>query len=147
MSEEIIIRLAGPQDVTALTRLCAHLGYPTEAPLVAVRLEKILADSGQVVFVAEHPSSGVIGWVHVMKVINLESDPYGEIGGLVVDPQCRRGGAGRKLMAAAEAWSRSQGLYAVRLRSNVLRHEAHLFYQSIGYHNVKSQYTFHKDLN
>jgi len=49
-------------------------------------------------------------------------------------------------MQAAEDWARGQGLRAVRLRSNVIREKAHIFYRSIGYQQVKAQYTFEKEL-
>jgi hypothetical protein len=49
-------------------------------------------------------------------------------------------------MAEAERWSVERGVLEVRLRSNVIRKDAHRFYESLGYANVKSQFTFYKRL-
>lgn len=53
---------------------------------------------------------------------------------------------GRALMERAEAWAWDMGLAAVRLRSNVIRAEAHAFYARIGYAPVKTQKVFAKEL-
>ncbi len=143
----LMIRQAVLDDAQALVDLFSQLGYPNEAPGVRQRLAVILADPRQAIYVAEADDSrAVIGWVHVLAVTYLESEPFAEIGGLVVDAACRRLGAGRSLMSAAEDWAHAMHLQAVRLRSNVIRHEAHAFYERLGYTNVKSQYTFHKPL-
>ena len=69
-----------------------------------------------------------------------------EIAGLVVDAQVRRGGVGRALVAAAEAWARQAGVDDVILRSNVARSEAHAFYPSLGYTLIKTQHAYAKRL-
>ncbi|MGB9593658.1 MAG: GNAT family N-acetyltransferase, partial [Anaerolineae bacterium] len=97
------------------------------------------------VFVAE-AEGVVVGWVHVYAVATLESPAHAEIGGLVVDEAHRGRGIGRALMERAEAWARGMGLHTVRLRSNVIRAEAHAFYERIGYAPVKTQKVFAKRL-
>lgn len=144
---DVTIRRAAEQDAPALAHLCAQLGYPTDQDVLTPRLAAILGRPDQAVFVAAAPSGEVIGWLHVLTTQYLESEAFAEIGGIVVDERQRRGGAGRALMQAAEAWAVVQGMQSVRLRSNVIREKAHLFYRSIGYQQVKSQYTFEKELD
>jgi GNAT superfamily N-acetyltransferase len=74
----------------------------------------------------------------------IESGERVEIVGLVVDAQARRGGIGRAMIAAAEAWTRARGLDALYLRSNVLRPEAHPFYEGLGFLRTKTQHAYLK---
>lgn len=142
----MLIRDAECSDAPILAILCEQLGYPVLCDAVESRLQHILSDSAhQCLRVAILPEVGVVGWVHVHIVHFLGSDPFAEIGGLVVDAAHRRGGAGRALMRSAEAWACSRGLKTIRLRSNVLRKDAHQFYQGLGYELTKTQYTFQKE--
>ena len=59
---------------------------------------------------------------------------------------CRRQGVGRALLAAGEAWARSQGAEAMRLVSGESRKGAHAFYASLGYTGNKLQRNFKKNL-
>lgn len=68
-----------------------------------------------------------------------------QIGGLVVAEAARRSGAGRRFMQAAEQWAREHNCWAVYVRSNVIRKEAHQFYERIGYELVTSS-VFRKHL-
>jgi GNAT superfamily N-acetyltransferase len=84
--------------------------------------------------------------VHVYACPTVESELYGEIGGLVVDKDQRGQGVGKALMAEAESWASGRGIREIRLRSNILREQAHQFYQAIGYEIIKTQLTFRKAL-
>ena len=140
------IKSANEQDSSQLTGLAGQLGYPSSAAQVATRLARILSHPDQAVFVAE-VEGRIAGWVHVYACPTVESELYAEIGGLVVDENQRGQGVGKALMAQAETWSRSLGIHEVRLRSNIIRKEAHQFYEAIGYGKIKSQFTFRKALN
>lgn len=140
------IRPARLEDVGALTELSEELGYTVHPQTLKARLKRMLDDLETQVLVAELPGGEVVGWVHVYLVCTVESELYAEIGGLVMARVQRRRGIGRALMRTAEAWVQSCGVKVVRLRSNILRAEAHRFYESIGYHQIKTQLTFHKDL-
>jgi len=139
------IRSAEKNDSPQLAGLAGQLGYPSSAAQVAARLAEILARPDQAVFVAEVEGQ-IAGWVHVYACWTVESELYAEIGGLVVDINQRGQGVGKALMAQAETWAGGLGIREVRLRSNILRNEAHQFYQSIGYEIIKTQLTFRKNL-
>jgi ribosomal protein S18 acetylase RimI-like enzyme len=97
-------------------------------------------------FVAATPESQVVGWIHVHAVRLMEADPRAEIWGLVVDAGHQRQGIGEALMRQAERWAVESGYREVRLRSNVVRAEAHRFYQRLGYQITKTSYTLEKTL-
>ena len=142
---EIQIRCANPDDAERIAALATQLGYPSTPGQVAARLARLKHDGEHAIFVAEQ-SALVVGWVHVFEKHLLESDPEAEIGGLVVDENYRGAGAGKFLMERAEEWARSRGLKSVYLRSNVIRKEAHVFYEKLGYLVVKTQTAFRKML-
>src|SRR5688572_31115895 len=64
------------------------------------------------VFVAERPDGSVCGYVEVgarAYADGCRSSPVGYIEAWYVDPDVRRSGYGRALLAAAEEWARGQG--------------------------------------
>lgn len=63
-----------------------------------------------------------------------------------MDEGYRQAGIGRLLMRSAEQWAREKGCEAITLRSNVLRQEAHIFYEKIGYRRIKTLLAFYKPL-
>jgi GNAT superfamily N-acetyltransferase len=140
------VRPATADDAPALAGLCMQLGYPSTAGQVADRLAGILPRPDHAVFLAEIEGQAA-GWIHVYVCRMLEVEPFLEVGGIVVDGTRRGLGVGRALMAEGERWSRERGVLEVRLRSNVLREEAHRFYESQDYTNVKTSFTFYKRLS
>lgn len=143
---EILIRPARSEDTASLAALATQLGYPSTPEQVEMRLDEIRRDPRQRVRVAQAVDGAVVGWVHVAVVSTLESDPQAEIQGLVVEESVRGKGIGRRLMEKAEAWARDEGVAGIRLRSNVVREDAHAFYQHLGYRITKTQHTFVKEL-
>lgn len=55
-------------------------------------------------------------------------------------------GVGATLLAAAEAWAAARGHDTLRVRSNVIRVDAHRFYERLGYERVKQSLVFQKHL-
>jgi len=141
----ITIRPARAEDAGRIAELSGQLGYPAAEEDIRRRLAAIEQDGRGVVYVAEADGQA-IGWVHVYSAPQLESDPHAEIGGLVVDEAHRGCGVGRLLMQEAEDWAREHGCREVRVRSNVIREQAHIFYERIDYINVKTQKVFRKIL-
>ncbi len=142
---EFVIRPARLKDSGCLADLCTQLGYPSTRQEVALRLRAVLAHLDHAVYVAE-ADERPLGWVHVHISPGLEIDQMAEIGGLVVNDTARGRGIGKALMARAEAWALQHGCIQVWLRSNIIRKEAHRFYETIGYENIKTSFTFRKRL-
>ncbi len=136
------IRAMLPGDLAAVTELSAQWGYVTTLETTERRFRSLLSQSDHALFVAAAEDGGVAGWIHVHALHSLEADSCAEIGGLVVDQRRRRQGAGRALVARAEQWARERGFRNVRVRSNVLRREAHDFYPAMGFERNKTQHVY-----
>ncbi|HYR68276.1 MAG TPA: GNAT family N-acetyltransferase [Candidatus Dormibacteraeota bacterium] len=134
------------EDAAAVAHLATQLGYPSTAAQIERRFHALEESPDARALIAEGRDGTILGWIHVYGTRHLESDPGTEIGGLVVDETARGRGVGSALMASAEAWARERGYEVVRVRTNVIRTEAHEFYKSRGYEVVKSQYRLGKKL-
>lgn len=132
------IREATATDAAALAELSTQLGYPTPPGEAAQRLQVLEGRPGNAVLVAEEDGR-VLGWLHVCGMFFLESPPFAEVAGLVVDQASRGRGTGKVLLAAAARWAAEQGFGKLRVRSNVIRESAHRFYEREGFRRVKSQ--------
>ena len=147
MPPSLTIRPMTDADALAVSLLSAQLSEQIPAAEITERLALLCSSGDHGCFVAAQDGV-VIGWVDVFRVHMLISPRFfAEIGGLVVDVNARRQGAGRALMAQAEAWAREHGYAEVRLRSGLHRTEAHEFYQSIGYQLTKTSHMFRKSLS
>ncbi len=141
----MVIRPATDADAPVLADLCCQLGYPSEAEAITRRLAALLGRANDAVLVAEDEGR-VVALVHVLGTQHLVVAPFAEVGGLVVDAAWRGRGVGAALLAAAEAWAAERGFEIMRIRSNVIREDAHRFYESHGYSNTKRQIVFAKNL-
>jgi len=142
----LTIRPARAGDAPRLADLCGQLWYPTTVEQVEQRLAQIQAGDHRCVYVAE-VDGAVAGWIYVYAVHSLLDDPHAEVGGLIVDEACRGQRIGERLLRQAEQWAADRGCCAVSVRSNVIRTDAHRFYQRLGYRVVKSQLALRRDLH
>jgi len=133
-------------DAPIVADLAAQLGYPSTADEIATRFEELRPRDDDEVLVATDADDTPIGWVHVARVVTLESGTAGLIGGLVVDDAHRSGGIGAELLSAAEAWARGRGVDRMIVRSRSERQRAHRFYERAGYVQVKLSHVFEKPL-
>jgi len=142
----LIVRRARAADLPRIADLSSQLGYPVLLEALERRFSRIASDAEQAVFVAETTDGRLVGWTHANPRRLLESEAFMEIEGLVVDASARRQGVGRALIAEVERWSLERGVTTIRVRSNVLRKEAHDFYPSVGYARLKTQHTYERRL-
>jgi len=139
----VTIELASAADVDALAVLSGELGYPATSAQVASRLADFPADHR--VWVAR--TDGVVGWIHAYVARHLVLDPYVEIGGLVVGEGERGRGIGPRLIEQACEWARALGCDRVGVHSNVVRADAHRFYEREGFVLEKRQGVFTRRLD
>jgi GNAT superfamily N-acetyltransferase len=137
----LTLRLLQSTDADALVALLPDLGYEVTADQLVRRLDAMRAWPDQEAFVAE-VDGAVVGLCHVQGVRMLISDGYAEIQALVVSAARQDEGLGRKLVAHACEWAFARGYERVRLRSNVVREEAHRFYEHLGFQKAKASYAF-----
>lgn len=145
MNPSLIVREAGEADLEALAGLCGTLGYPADPAAIGARVAGITPSPSDVLLVAEC-SGLVVGWLQAHVAWVLESGFRAEIVGLVVSPDSRRLGAGRRLVAAAEEWADGKGATSISVRSSTQRIESHIFYPALGYERKKTQEVYRKAL-
>ena len=142
---QILIRQAAIKDVADLAVLTGQLGYEMSTVQTEESLKNILAHKDHDVFVALD-NNKIIGWIGLFYSIQMESSPFCEIRGLVVDENYRGNGAGKMLIEKAKQWAKERGLSKLRLRTNVKRTETHLFYQHLGFREMKQQKALEMDI-
>ena len=139
------IRRAQIDDLSELNNLCIELGYNSVVGEVKNRLEKIQNSQSDIILVAVEKGM-VVGWIHVFRALRLESEPFAEIGGLVVSSKQRGKGVGKALVNEAEKWVKENGLINIRVRSRTSRKKTRQFYEREGYIAIKEQNVFEKSL-
>lgn len=144
--QSLEIRRAIAADADEIARLTTELGYAATAKETASRLDALLALPSHFIAVAAASNGGLLGWICAERRLLLELGERMEITGLVVSAGARRGGVGRALVSAAEAWAAGLGLATVVVRSNIVRGESHPFYQAMGYAREKTQHVYAKAL-
>lgn len=104
-------------------------------------LEEILANPSARIFVAEERGS-IAGFVEIY----LREDPadpatishkYVHVQSLMVVPDLRKQGIGKRLMNAAETWAAGQGAAEIRLDSWEFSGDPVSFYEALGYRSLK----------
>lgn len=142
--QSVTIRSAQKSDAAMLAALAEELGYPATSAEMKHRLEVLCSNPQHGIFVAEH--SGILGWIHVAVIETVESESFAEIRGLVVTESHRGSGIGKQLVAVAEQWAHEKTCNRIRVRTNIVRVETHIFYKKLGYVLKKTQDVFDKSL-
>lgn len=127
------IRDAAAEDAGTIAGLLGQLGYPAPAEAVPGRIERMRAEPGQHVLVAE-AGGRVVGMatVIVRHVINAD-EPFGRLASVVVADGWRGQGIGGELVAAAERICVDAGCAVIEVTSADDRDRAHDFYRRLGY--------------
>lgn len=128
-------------DAPAIARLSVQLGYPCTEQECRERMAAVLGQPGNAVLVAE-AAGQVLGWAHVVGAHRIESAPFAELCGLVVDETHRGSGIGKALVQAAGRWAAEAGFVRLRVRCNAVREESHAFYLRLGFSIIKTQKVF-----
>jgi aminoglycoside 6'-N-acetyltransferase I len=108
-----------------------------------------LGNAHAAVFIAVRDDGSPCGFVEVGErsyAEGCETSPAGYIEAWYVDPDVRRQGVGRALLAAAEDWARAQGYSEIgsdALLDNIVSHKAHV---RSGYAEVERLVVFRKSL-
>jgi uncharacterized protein YbbK (DUF523 family)/N-acetylglutamate synthase-like GNAT family acetyltransferase len=139
------IRGALSSDAEGIARLSEQLGYPCTVAELGPKLEKHL--SGDKTVIVAESKGEILGWASLELVDRLYIESHAEITAFVVDERCRGRGIGSLIMEEALRWAASKGLRLIRLKSNVLRKDAHRFYESRGFARTKESYTFEKRID
>lgn len=140
-----VIRKLKLEDAGDVNRLSQQLGYSLQVEDTTRQIEIILAKTDHIAFVAIN-NDEVVGWVHAFQASYLESLPFVEIGGLVVDKNYRGKGIGKILLNEVKQWCMKQRVYRLRVRTQTTRHDAQRFYVSFGFKDIKEQKVYQIEL-
>ena len=143
---DVLIAPVEPRHAQRIAILSEQLGYPANSADTLRRIHAILDSSSDAAYVALVEDHLVVGWLHVFHTLRLETAPFCEIGGLVVHEEWRGKGIGGALLQHAKLWSTTKGTQVLRVRSNIIREDAHKFYLAQGFQKLKEQAVFeHRD--
>ena len=132
------IRFAEMDDANAIAALSEQWGYQSTKENMRRCLHNISNNGDHVIYVLLKEGL-VIGWIHGIYSLRIETDPFVEIGGLIVDKDFRRHGLGKLLVDKINEWSLSRNCHKIRVRCNIMRKEANAFYGAIGFKEIKQQ--------
>ena len=142
---KIIIREMTANDAAAVNTLSKQLGYPLSIGQTLQNINMVLQSKDHTAFVAEYENE-IVGWIGAAQAIMIEVMPHCEINGLVIDENHRGMGIGKLLIDNVKQWAKEKGNNKIGLHCNVKRTEAHLFYQHLGFTELKQQKNFVIDL-
>ena len=128
----MIVRDARPADIPAVHRLIGQLADAPDDAAFSARFERVFADSGHHIVVAEIGGK-VVGVLHVFERPALEKPCEAVVQALVVDSAQRSAGVGEAMMREAEAWALARKLPSAALYTRADRKRAQAFYKRIGY--------------
>ena len=139
LNKNFIVRqavISDAKDIYYINK--TSLGYDYDLEKQKAKIQAVLNDSTQVIFVAE-TNNKVVGYIHLVNYDVIYADNFKNCLGLAVDNDYKRNGIGSALLNQAEIWAKENGAVGIRLCSGVEREKAHQFYQSQGYEVTKIQ--------
>jgi GNAT superfamily N-acetyltransferase len=138
---ELVIRPIQESDTEVMVSLLNQLGYLATHIEMTNRIKGVIDREDHCAFLALKDGH-VAGWIHANLIISLESEPFVEIKGLVVDEQHRNAGIGKQLIEHVRLWTAQRSISRIRVRCNTKRNASHLFYKKIGFSETKEQKVF-----
>jgi len=142
MSEAVEIRPAVLEDCGSIGILAHNLGYPSTIETVKKRLSQIIQNNEHQVFVAGEIGGMLVGFIHIYQNFHIETDTSAEIGALVVSPEHRRLGIGRRLFNQAIEWSTDRNLRIIRCRNHAPDAESFAFFNNMNFRQLNPQIVF-----
>jgi len=138
---KINIREMTAKDAETVNALSKQLGYSLLIEQTLYNIKAILQSKDHTAFVAEFEDR-IVGWIGAAQAIMIEVLPHCEVNGLVIDEYHRGMGIGKLLIDRVKHWAKEKGNDKVGLHCNVKRTEAHLFYEHLGFTELKQQKNF-----
>jgi aminoglycoside 6'-N-acetyltransferase I len=148
MTERPSVRAWRDADWSEWRRM-SHELFPDQSADDDEGMREFLVRPDAAVFVLERAEGGLAGFVEVGSrpyADGCNTSPVGYIEAWYVDPDARRAGHGRALLAAAEEWARARGyreMASDALLDNEVSHRAH---ERSGYVEVERAVKYRKAL-
>ncbi len=128
-------------DATTVKTLSQQLGYPLSFEQTLQNITAVVQSKDHTAFVAEYEKE-IVGWIGASQAIMIEVMPHCVINGLVIDQDHRGMGIGKLLVDKVKQWAKGKNNTKIGLHCNVKRTEAHLFYEYLGFVEIKQQKNF-----
>jgi aminoglycoside 6'-N-acetyltransferase I len=112
-------------------------------------IDEILGSDTEEAFFAERAGGGLCGMVEASIrpcADGCESRPVGYVEGWYVDPDARRQGVGRALVATAESWARLKGCREMASDAHLWNAVSHQAHEALGFVETERLVHFKKDL-
>lgn len=135
------IREISEKDAESVATLSIQLGYESDIKQTSARIKSINNSNENCAFIALIDGK-VVGWIHCFYTLRVESDPFVEIGGLIVDENYRNLKIGKQLIENVNLWAKKHQVKKLKVRCNIKRTESHRFYEQIGFKENKRQIAF-----
>ena len=142
---DVIIRQATADDVPSILRLYSLAGISDDNNFTIEEARDHFNKLSQYpnfrVYVALRGDT-VLGTYELLIMDNLakRGSKSGIVEDVAVDPSFHRQGIGRSMMEHAREKCREEGCYKLTLSSNLIREDAHRFYEALGF--VRHGYSF-----
>jgi GNAT superfamily N-acetyltransferase len=144
--DESVIRLAEPADTPFVRNCAARLAEQSRLPWLPTEATdrfaatgcslgaEAIGDPAQLVLIAADCDTSALGFVHAhLDRSAFTGETVGYIATVVVAEAAAGRGVGRRLIEAAEAWSRARGCRLVTLEVFGANEIARAVYQRLGY--------------
>jgi ribosomal protein S18 acetylase RimI-like enzyme len=146
-----VIRPALTEDLDALAELFD--GYrrfyeqPSNIDLARDYLHERMSRDESMIFVCESEDGSLLGFVQLYPTFcSVEARPILVLYDLFVTETARRGGVGRALMEAAQAYGREQGVARLDLSTAVDNLAGQALYESLGWERDADFYHYSYDV-
>ena len=135
-----MIRVIQQKDAEVIKNICeSELGHKTTVSLIRQRIEELSHNDHYYIMVFDDDHTHqVLGFIQAEKYNLLYGGNGWNIIALAVEPNAQGHGIGKQLLLSLENHAKKLGYTFIRLNSNIVRTEAHAFYQHLGYHCDKS---------
>ena len=138
MSDEIIIRLAEPEDVAGMLELYAQPDYDDGHVLALDKAKAVFERAAAYPYYKFHVAEfagRIVGTYALLVMDNIGhlGTPSAIVESVAVSPDVHGKGIGRLMMQHAMKQAASRGCYKLALSSNARRHRAHDFYRNMGF--------------
>lgn len=131
--DEIQIRPLDRQDFEETIRLLGFLNPETPREVLAQRLHTLIEDHSHYRIFGAFSEGRLVGVSGAWIATKMWCGRYLEIDNLVVDPDCRSGGVGTRLIEHLVELGHTEGCRLVVLDSYTANHPSHRLYHRLGF--------------